>query len=297
MQGFKVIFYGEQKEYRLAYFIVVINREWRRMKRVKFKFLVQVFFLLLLSVCTVQAATRLTTIGRHPFYKPPLTSVDDLRGMMQTQQSAILDGLQKAGVSELYAPLMQQFPQAEIQHVEYPAGVSFHWMLFRSNGVGAVKAAQDLIWAGKTALSAYEFFIDSGNKRYVFAVPFSCGNLALKNILHIVVKTKRVEVPGPERIVPGPERIIEVPGPERIVEIPGPERIVPGPERIVEVPVPGPERIVPGPERIVEVPVPGPERIVPGPERIVKVPVPGPERIVNVPGPERIVKVPVRSWP
>ncbi|MCI5196809.1 MAG: hypothetical protein D3919_11415 [Candidatus Electrothrix sp. AW5] len=256
MQGFKVIFYGEQKEYRLAYFIVVINREWRRMKRVKFKFLVQVFFLLLLSVCTVQAATRLTTIGRHPFYKPPLTSVDDLRGMMQTQQSAILDGLQKAGVSELYAPLMQQFPQAEIQHVEYPAGVSFHWMLFRSNGVGAVKAAQDLIWAGKTALSAYEFFIDSGNKRYVFAVPFSCGNLALKNILHIVVKTKRVEVPGPERIVPGPERIIEVPGPERIVEIPGPERIVPGPERIVEVPVPGPERIVPGPERIVEVKVP-----------------------------------------
>ncbi|MCI5182916.1 MAG: hypothetical protein D3921_10475 [Candidatus Electrothrix sp. AW1] len=295
MQGFKVIFYGEQKEYRLAYFIVVINREWRRMKRVKFKFLVQVFFLLLLSVCTVQAATRLTTIGRHPFYKPPLTSVDDLRGMMQTQQSAILDGLQKAGVSELYAPLMQQFPQAEIQHVEYPAGVSFHWMLFRSNGVGAVKAAQDLIWAGKTALSAYEFFIDSGNKRYVFAVPFSCGNLALKNILHIVVKTKRVEVPGPERIVPGPERIIEVPGPERIVEIPGPERIVPGPERIVEVPVPGPERIVPGPERIVEVPVPGPERIVPGPERIVEVPVPGPERIVKVPvpGPTVIRKVPV----
>ncbi|MCI5188780.1 MAG: hypothetical protein D3905_03060, partial [Candidatus Electrothrix sp. AS4_5] len=172
---------------------------------------------------------------------------------MQTQQSAILDGLQKAGVSELYAPLMQQFPQAEIQHVEYPAGVSFHWMLFRTNGVGSVKAAPDLIWAGKTALSAYEFFIDSGNKRYVFAVPFSCGNLALKNILHIVVKTKRVEVPGPERI-------IEVPGPERIVEIPGPERIVPGPERIVEVPVPGPERIVPGPERIVEVPVPGPER-------------------------------------
>ncbi|MCI5134521.1 MAG: hypothetical protein D3920_05465 [Candidatus Electrothrix sp. AW2] len=308
MQGFKVIFYGEQKEYRLAYFIVVINREWRRMKRVKFKFLVQVFFLLLLSVCTVQAATRLTTIGRHPFYKPPLTSVDDLRGMMQTQQSAILDGLQKAGVSELYAPLMQQFPQAEIQHVEYPAGVSFHWMLFRSNGVGAVKAAQDLIWAGKTALSAYEFFIDSGNKRYVFAVPFSCGNLALKNILHIVVKTKRVEVPGPERIVPGPERIVEVP-------VPGPERIVPGPERIVEVPVPGPERIVkvpvPGPTVIRKVPVirrvPGPTVIkrvpVPGPERIVKVPVirrvPGPTVIKRVPGPERIVevKVPVKGPP
>ncbi|MCW5213363.1 hypothetical protein VU04_10695, partial [Desulfobulbus sp. TB] len=248
----------------------------------------------------------MTTIGRHAFHKPPLTSLDDLRGMMQTQQSAIMDGLQKAGVSELYTPLMQQFSQADIQHVEYPPGVSFHWMLFRTNGVGPVKAAPDLIWGGKNTLSAYEFFIDAGNKRYVFAVPFGCGNLALKNILHIVVKTERVEVPGPERIVevPGPERIVEVPGPERIVEVPGPERIVPGPERIVEVPVPGPERIVPGPERIVEVPVPGPERIVkipgperivtvPGPERIVKVPmpVPGPERIVTVPGPERIVHV------
>ncbi|MCI5225944.1 MAG: hypothetical protein D3918_04595 [Candidatus Electrothrix sp. AX2] len=215
--------------------------------------------------------------------------------MMQSQQSALMEGLQKAGNPELYTPLMQQFSQADIKQVEYRPGVSFHWMLFRPNGVGPVKSAPDLIWAGKKRLRAYEFFIDFDNKRYIFAVPFSCGNLALKEIVRIVVKTERVEVPGPERIVkvPGPERIVEVPGPERIVEVPGPERIVevPGPERIVEVP--GPERIVrvPGPQRIVE--VPGPQRIVevPGPQRIVEVP--GPERIVRVPGPERIVKVKV----
>ncbi len=228
----------------------------------KLKFLAQVTLLLLLSVCTAQAATTLTVIGRHPFYAPPLKSVDDLRSMVQTQQTALMEGLQAAGVPELYTPLIQQFPQAQIQHVEYQPGETFHWMLFRSNGVGKVKASSDLIWGGKAALSGYEFSIDAGDKRYIFAVPLFCGNLALKEVVHIVVKI----VPGPERIVnvPGPERIVNVPGPERIVNVPGPERIVnvPGPERIVNVP--GPERIVnvPGPERIVEKVV---EKIVEGP--------------------------------
>ncbi|MCI5148011.1 MAG: hypothetical protein D3916_01140 [Candidatus Electrothrix sp. MAN1_4] len=195
--------------------------------------------------------------------------MDDLRGMMQTQKDAIMEGLQKAGTPELYTPLMQQFPQAQIQQVEYHPGETFHWMLFRPNGVGQIKVAQDIIWGGKAALSGYEFFIDAGNKRYIFTVPLFCGNLALKEVVHIIVQTKtitktikepvevikEVEVPGPERIVqvPGPERIVEVPGPERIVKVPGPERIVqvPGPERIVQVP--GPERVK---EVIKEVKVP-----------------------------------------
>ena len=185
----------------------------------KLKFLAQVTLLLLLSVCTAQAATTLTVIGRHPFYAPPLKSVDDLRSMVQTQQTALMEGLQAAGVPELYTPLMQQFPQAQIQHVEYQPGETFHWMLFRSNGVGKVKASSDLIWGGKAALSGYEFSIDAGDKRYIFAVPLFCGNLALKEVVHIVVKT-----------VPGPERIVNVPGPERIVE-----KVV---EKIVEGPAP-----------------------------------------------------------
>jgi hypothetical protein len=225
------------------------------MKRVKFKFLTQAIFLLLLSVCTAQAATTLTVIGRHPFYKPPLKSMDELRGMMQTQQDAIMEGLQKAGTPELYTPLMQQFPQAQIQEVEYQPGETFHWMLFRPNGVGAVKAAQDITWGGTSALSSYEFFIDADDKRYIFAVPLFCGNLALKEVVHVVVKT----VPGPVQTV---EKVVEVPGPERIVEkvveVPGPERIV---EKVVEVPkivekvvkVPGPERVV---EKVVEAPAP-----------------------------------------
>jgi len=230
---------------------------------VKLKFLAQVTILFLLSVCTAQAAT-LTVIGRHPFYKPPLKSMDDLKTMMQTHQTAIMEGLQKAGTPELYTPLMQQFPQAQVHQMEYQPGETFEWMLFRPNGAGPVKAAKNITWGGKAALSSYEFFVDSGEKRYVFSVPLFCGNLALKEVLPIIVKT-----------VPGPERVVEVPGPERIVEVK-----VPGPERVVEVP---------GPERVVEVKVPGPERVV-------EVKVPGPERIVKVPGPT-VVKEVVKEVP
>ncbi len=228
----------------------------------KFKFLAQAIFLLLLSVCTAQAATTLTVIGNHPFYKPPLKSVDELRGMMQSQQTAIMEGLQKAGTPELYTPLMQQFSQAQIQQVEYQPGETFHWMLFRPNGVGPVKAAQDLTWGGKAALSGYEFFIDAGDKRYIFAVPLFCGNLALKEVVHVVVKEKiiKVEVPGEtkieyrDRIVPGETKIEYR------------DRIVPGEtkieyrDRIKEVKVPGPIQYK---DRIVEKLVEAPEKCCP----------------------------------
>ncbi|WLE98476.1 MAG: alpha/beta hydrolase [Candidatus Electrothrix communis] len=206
--------------------------------------LTQTLFLFLLSVCTVQAAPALTEIERHPFYKPPVITVNELRVMMQTQQSSIMEGMKKAGHSEVFGALMQQFPHAKISTVEYQPGETFRWILYRSNGAGEVKAAMAIVWDGNTPLKSYEFFIDTGGKRYTFAVPLLTGNLALKDIFVIKTVTKVIEkivtVPSPERIV---EKIVEIQGPERIIEkivqVPGPERIVhvPGPERIVEVPV------------------------------------------------------------
>jgi hypothetical protein len=238
------------------------------MNTVKRRILLQTTLLLLLSVCVAQAASTLTVIGRHPFYKPPLQSVADLQDMMQSEQEDIMIGLEKAGYPELYEPLMEQFPQAEIKNVEYEPGQFFDWMLFKPNGVGETRVAQDITWGGDAPLSGYEFSIDVGEKRYTFAVPLFCGNIALKEAARIVV----VEVPGPEVV-----KEVQVPGPERIVEVPGPERIV---VEKVEVPVnvPGPVRTV---VEKVEVPV-----NVPGPVRTVveKVEVP-----VNVPGPERTV--------
>ncbi|MDU9051025.1 MAG: hypothetical protein Q3M30_19440 [Candidatus Electrothrix sp. Rat3] len=194
----------------------------------KLRVIAQVLFLFLLSGCAVQVAPTLTEIERYPFYKPPIKTVVDLRAMIQTQQSSIMEGMKKAGTPEVFGALMQQFPHARISIVEYQPGQTFRWILYRSNEDGEVKAVMNSTWDGNTPLKSYEFFIDSNDKRYIFTVPHSSGNLALKEVVRIVVKT----VPGPERIV---EKIVEVPGPQRIVEVPGPERIV---EKIVEVPVP-----------------------------------------------------------
>ncbi|MCI5159081.1 MAG: hypothetical protein D3906_11740, partial [Candidatus Electrothrix sp. AUS1_2] len=167
----------------------------------KLRMIAQVFFLFLLSAGTVHATPTLAEIGRHPLYKPSVKTKEDLKAMMQTQQIAIMKGLKKAGVPEVYTPLMQQFPQANIQYVEYQPGTTFYWMLFRLNGAGSVEIANNIKWDGKRALSGYEFFIDSGEKRYIFAVPLFGGNLAVKEVVQLVevpvevVKTERVEVP------------------------------------------------------------------------------------------------------
>ncbi len=208
-------------------------------------------FLFLLSGCAVQVAPNLTEIERYPFYTPPVKTVVDLRAMIQTQQSSILEGMKKAGNPEVFGALVRQFPHARISIVEYQPGQTFRWILYRSNEDGEVKAVMNSTWDGNTPLKSYEFFIDTGDKRYVFAVPLLTGNLALKDIF--VIKT--VIVPGPKMYS---ERVVTVPGPERLVEkivnVPGPERVV---EKVVEVP--GPEMIV---EKVVEVPVEKPRSII-----------------------------------
>ncbi len=108
----------------------------------KFKIVVQITLMLLLSVYTAQAATTLKTIGKHPFYKPALTSEDDLRTMMDKAQADVIKGLELAGYPQLAAPLMEQFPQAQITTVDFAKGETLLWMLFKSNGKGKVKVGR-----------------------------------------------------------------------------------------------------------------------------------------------------------
>lgn len=129
--------------------------------------------------CAAQAASTLTTIGNHPFHKPPLENVDDLRNMMQDNGADIERGLSMAGYPELAQPLREQFPNADIKAVEYPNGTTFEWMFYRTNGQGGVKVAKDLTWGGDATVPGFEFVVASGDTNYTFAVPAGCGNLAL----------------------------------------------------------------------------------------------------------------------
>ncbi|WP_417913220.1 hypothetical protein [Candidatus Electronema sp. TJ] len=150
--------------------------------------------LLLLSAGAAQAASVITTIGRHPFHQPPLQSAEDLKAMLREQQDEIREGMDKAGSSQLHKLLEAQFPAAEIREAQYEPGTVFRWMLFKPDGKGEVKAARDLTWAGAKAVAGYEFaLIDQDNcLRHTFAVPKGCGNLAL-------LSTERVQNCPPEQ--------------------------------------------------------------------------------------------------
>jgi hypothetical protein len=160
----------------------------------KLNVLLQAAFLLLLSVCTAQAVL-ISDVGRNPFYQPPLQSVNDLRYMMQAAQEDIRAALYHAGYPELYEPMMTQFGQADIKRMDYRPGQTFMWMLSKDNGgYGTIRVVSDMVLEGAGRLPAYEFNVYNNGMRYVFAVPFVCGNLALKEIIpvkNIVPVTRR----------------------------------------------------------------------------------------------------------
>ncbi len=265
-----------------------------------------VLALLTAPAMSAQAAGVLRSIGEHPV-SSPLANVDELKDMMRQREGDIKAGMRAAGHADLF-PLVRdyiaRYPQTQINVVDYQPGQHIDWMLFRSNGRGRVKVAQNITWGGNAPLTVFEFFIDKNGQRYTFAVPLACGNLSLKEAgpqpqpCEPVIKevVREVQVPGPERVVK-----VEVPGPERIVKVPGPERVVkvevPGPERIVKVEVPGPTQYIEKPVikevvRTVEKPV----QVIKYVEKPVVKYVDKPViqevvREVQVPGPARTVYV------
>ncbi len=178
------------------------RQDKRREETVKLKLIVQVTILIVLLAGVSQAATTMTVLGHNPFHNPPLKSVEDLRAVMAEAKVEVEEGLKIAGYPELYQPLMEQFPQAEIRTVEYQKGEAFQWMLYKRKGKGKVKVMKDMTWGGDKPITGYEFYIDSDGVRYTFAVPLVCANLALKNTA-FAPAMKKVE-PAPVEVAPTP---------------------------------------------------------------------------------------------
>lgn len=149
------------------------------------KFL-QNLFLAIVSIIllnqTVNAQIILTRLGYHPFHQPPLTSSTDLINMIQENESDIKIGFELAGIQNLFNDFIMQLPNTKISKVKLHDGTHFEWMLGRKNGIGPVVIAKEIIWINKTPISAFKFHIDKNGKRYTFAVPLICSNIALRGI-------------------------------------------------------------------------------------------------------------------
>jgi hypothetical protein len=266
--------------------------------------------LLAAPIGAVQAAGVLRSIGEHPM-SSPIATVDELKDMMRQRSGDIQAGMATAGHADLF-PLVQdhiaRYPQTQINVVEYQPGQHIDWMLFRSNGRGRVKVAQNITWGGNDPLTVFEFFINKNGQRYTFAVPLACGNLSLKEAgpqpCEPVIKevVREVKVPGPTVYVPKEVvKYVDRPVVKEVkVPVPGPTVYVPKEVvKYVDRPVPGPTQYIDKPViKEVKVPVPGPTVYVP--KEVVKyVDRPVVKEVVKevqVPGPTQYIEKPVVKY-
>lgn len=158
---------------------------------------------LLLTMCMTHTAQAITSLGNHPFYQPPLASVEDLHKMVNEKKWEIKVGFKAAGIGPVYEPFMAQIADAEITRVDYQKGQTLEWMFYRRNGEGPLLIDKDVTWESDTPFPGYEFYIDHEGQRYTFTVPFACGNIALKDV-----------GPVPQEVAP----VVPPPAPEKVAE-------------------------------------------------------------------------------
>ncbi len=163
--------------------------------------LFSVVLLFMLAGLAINAGA-ITRFGDNPFYQPPLSSVEQMKNMFMEHKSDVQKGMQKAGLGELYEPLMAQLPNAEVAEVEYQKGQELEWMFYRKKGQGPVMIDKGVVWESDTPFTGYQFFVDYNGQRYTFVVPLVCGNLALMGIGPIPAPVMPVAAPAP---APQPE--------------------------------------------------------------------------------------------
>ncbi len=177
----------------------------------KVKMIWPVFLGCLLSLCTAHFAFALSELGKNPFYSNAIESEEEMVQMLLANSGDVQKGLTKAGMPELYEPLMAQLPEAEVERVQFNPGDTFPWMFYRKDGRGPVRIDKDVVWEGEEPFNSYQFSIDYNDRRHTFAVPPVCGNLAY---------VSAGAVPPPPAPVVEEEAAVEVPpaAPEEMEE-------------------------------------------------------------------------------
>ena len=82
------------------------------------------------------------------------------------------------------------------EDAKFPPGTPFKFMLLRYKG--EAHAAIDKCWGGKTDFEAWKLVFDSNGYKWTFAVPKTCGNLAL-------IRSEQLPPPPPPPPAPKPE--------------------------------------------------------------------------------------------
>ncbi len=144
------------------------------------------FIFLLLIFCfvfTVSAEEKVTRLGQHPFYKSRDLKPEDLKIIALDKAGEVKQGFEQAGNGELVFAFLEQIQKADVQTIEMNPGDTVKWMLFKKGRKVQVK--NDVVWAGKKPITAYNFSIFRDGKLYEFIVPKICGNISLKDVSEV----------------------------------------------------------------------------------------------------------------
>jgi hypothetical protein len=163
------------------------------------------FVLIFCFVFTIAAEEKVTQLGRHPFYKSRDLKPADLKIIALDKAGEVKQGFEQAGSGELVFAFLEQIQKADVGTTELNPGDTVQWMLFKKGRKVQVK--NDVVWAGKKPMTAYNFSIFRDGKLYEFIVPKICGNISLKNVKEVpapvcslAVTPEQVELGKPVKI-------------------------------------------------------------------------------------------------
>jgi hypothetical protein len=159
-----------------------------------------VLLAIFLVASTVQAEIAIHRLGVHPFWKPPLKSVMEMRTMIQKSLPDLQKGFELAHASELFDVFVDNSKSATPQEVLIQPGSKLEWMIFK-NGKN-VKVIRDAVWKGKAPFKAYRFSIEKQGKRYDFIIPLDCGNVSLEQITVLPPPPAPAKAPAPPAPAP-----------------------------------------------------------------------------------------------
>ena len=167
----------------------------------------KIIFLVLIIcfVFTVAAEEKVTQLGRHPFYKSRDLKPEDLKIIALDKAGEVKQGFEQAGNGELVFAFLEQIQKADVQTIELNPGDTVKWMLFRK--AKKVQVKNDVIWAGKKPITAYNFSIFRDGKLYEFIVPKICGNISLKNVKEVPAPSCALKVDPAEAVLGTPFKI------------------------------------------------------------------------------------------
>jgi hypothetical protein len=152
---------------------------------------------LLLLIPALATAKKIERLNVSPLIKGGVSSVDQLKKLVQKNQVRIQEGFAAAGAAELFPAFLDAVNNAPISEIQIAKGQTLPWMLFYSNGKS--KVIQNVEWDGRKPFDAFTVVVPGECKEITFVIPKKCGNVSLLDekpglpICALMVSTTKVK--------------------------------------------------------------------------------------------------------